>query len=244
MAQGTLFEGIAQVNTFRTRTFNTGNEGCRKTGRTRTRHPLDQRRKGRPKPHTRKALAYQKKWEMQRRAKLKAEMIVAYGGRCACCGQDEPAFLQLDHVYNDGADERRKFRHLTQFFADLKSRGWPTDRYQLLCANCNFGKLLNDGVCPHKELRTDKNAILHEHIALLKATAVDPTAGTDRGLCAVCGAVFVKSRSDSSVCSRKCRYRAGGALKRRKSAMRAWLKKMRAITSRKYQPLPNPPGEV
>lgn len=37
-----------------------------------------------------------------------------------------------------------------QRFARLKRQGWPQDRYQLLCANCNFGKLMNGGVCPHQ----------------------------------------------------------------------------------------------
>ena len=31
----------------------------------------------------------------------------------------------------------------------LRRQG-PQDRYQLLCANCNFGKLMNGGVCPHQ----------------------------------------------------------------------------------------------
>ena len=36
--------------------------------------------------------------------------------------------------------------------AVLKRLGWPRDRYQLLCANCNFGKLMNGGVCPHQQM--------------------------------------------------------------------------------------------
>jgi hypothetical protein len=85
------------------------------------------------------------------RKRLRAEMIAAYGGACVCCGESTPQFLQLDHIYNDGASERRTERACAHpFWARLKKRGWPKDRYQLLCANCNFGKLINGGTCPHK----------------------------------------------------------------------------------------------
>ena len=31
----------------------------------------------------------------------------------------------------------------------LRDNNWPRDRYQLLCSNCNQGKVRNGGVCPH-----------------------------------------------------------------------------------------------
>lgn len=89
-------------------------------------------------------------WHAAYRARLRAEMLVAYGGRCACCGESEPVFLQLDHVHNDGHLDRKAHKTSTKLFAVLRRQNWPRERYQLLCANCNFGKLLNRGVCPHK----------------------------------------------------------------------------------------------
>ena len=77
-------------------------------------------------------------------------MIVAYGGVCLCCGEEEKTFLQLDHINNDGHLDRRVHKTSCKLFARLKAAGWPKDRYQLLCANCNFGKLMNGGSCPHK----------------------------------------------------------------------------------------------
>ncbi len=71
--------------------------------------------------------------------------------RCACCGEAEEAFLQLDHVENDGHLDRKAHKTSAKLFAVLKRLGWPRDRYQLLCANCNFGKLMNGGVCPHQQ---------------------------------------------------------------------------------------------
>jgi hypothetical protein len=90
------------------------------------------------------------------RVRLKAELIAAYGGQCACCGEPNPGFLTIDHIFNDGHVERAAFpkgggsHHL---YERLKKRGYPKDRYQLLCFNCNMGKAFNHGVCPHKELK-------------------------------------------------------------------------------------------
>lgn len=62
----------------------------------------------------------------------------------------QEAFLQLDHVENDGHLDRKAHKTSAKLFAVLKRLGWPRDRYQLLCANCNFGKAMNGGVCPHQ----------------------------------------------------------------------------------------------
>lgn len=96
-----------------------------------------------------RVLEYNRRWSVAYRAKLRAEMIAEYGGACACCGEKEPLFLQLDHRENDGHLDRLLHRTSTKLIAFLKRNGWPKDRHQLLCANCNFGKLLNGGICPH-----------------------------------------------------------------------------------------------
>jgi hypothetical protein len=33
----------------------------------------------------------------------------------------------------------------------LKRLGWPKEKYRILCANCNHGRALNGGVCPHQQ---------------------------------------------------------------------------------------------
>ena len=95
-------------------------------------------------------LAYNRRWSADYRAALKSEMHAAYGGKCNCCGEREPLFLQLDHVYNDGHVDRKENKTSAKLWARLKKMGWPKDRYQLLCANCNHGKAMNGGVCPHQ----------------------------------------------------------------------------------------------
>lgn len=95
--------------------------------------------------------AYNAEWNRKRNKKVREEMLEAYGGKCACCGESEPLFLELDHIYNDGADDRRIHRNQFQIILKLQSAGWPTDRVQLLCSNCNQGKQRNGGTCPHQQ---------------------------------------------------------------------------------------------
>lgn len=97
-----------------------------------------------------KLYAYNARWSRERNALLRAEMLAAYGGKCACCGEDEPIFLDLDHVENDGAAHRREVGNNTQVMVALKREGWPGGRFQILCCNCNQGKARNGGVCPHQ----------------------------------------------------------------------------------------------
>lgn len=81
---------------------------------------------------------------------LKLEMIKAYGGACACCGEDIPHFLSLEHTRGDGAEHRRKVGDNAQAqLVDLKRRGWPKDGYTVLCLNCNIAKGAH-GTCPHQ----------------------------------------------------------------------------------------------
>lgn len=89
------------------------------------------------------------------RRKLRAEFLKEYGGHCACCGESEPLFLQLDHIFSDGHHHRRSERieTATVMLAKLKKAGWPKDRFRILCCNCNFGRSLNGGVCPHEKAR-------------------------------------------------------------------------------------------
>jgi hypothetical protein len=88
---------------------------------------------------------------------LRIEVMGAYGGQvCACCGETEPLFLEIDHINNDGATHRRSLGYdgngkgaNGQTLQWLKRNGYPAG-FQILCANCNKGKARNGGTCPHK----------------------------------------------------------------------------------------------
>lgn len=80
-------------------------------------------------------------------AKRRHEVLQAYGGRCACCGETTEVFLTIDHIFNDGAVERKAGGSGTSFYASLKKRKFPPG-YQVLCRNCNWAKHVL-GTCPH-----------------------------------------------------------------------------------------------
>lgn len=82
------------------------------------------------------------------RARLKLKMFAALGQRCNCCGEVHPDFLSLDHINNDGAKHREQYNE-QQIYREAERQGWPKDRYQVLCMNCNFAKG-HFGECPHK----------------------------------------------------------------------------------------------
>jgi hypothetical protein len=82
------------------------------------------------------------------RAKLKMDMLESLSRVCNCCGEDNPYFLTLDHIKNDGAKHREKLNE-QQIYREARREGWPKKKYQVLCMNCNFAKGHFEE-CPHK----------------------------------------------------------------------------------------------
>lgn len=80
----------------------------------------------------------------KQRDKLKLEMIVAYGGSCQICNEDDPIVLVLDHIDDDAHVEKELYgdnaRGGHKHYGRLKAEGWPKERFQLLCHNCNYKK--------------------------------------------------------------------------------------------------------
>lgn len=101
-------------------------------------------------------LAARQRGGVYRRA-LRLEVLREYGGRCACCGEEEEAFLCVDHVNNDGAAHRRSLGQGKKSGAGwrvylwLKQEGFPREGYRLLCHNCNAARQIK-GVCPHESV--------------------------------------------------------------------------------------------
>lgn len=107
--------------------------------------------------------------------KLRLDLVLGYGGKCECCSESRIEFLQLDHKFNDGAEERRlmsrnpkdKSNAIYKLHRRLRRQGFPRDRYQLLCANCNWAKGMY-GLCPHeKERRQCQQSPLPEPVDTL-----------------------------------------------------------------------------
>jgi hypothetical protein len=78
---------------------------------------------------------------------LRRVVLSAYGGRCACCGEDRYAFLAIDHVHGGGTREREDGVRGESLYKQLRERGYPPE-YRLLCHNCNGARGWRGG-CPH-----------------------------------------------------------------------------------------------
>jgi hypothetical protein len=92
----------------------------------------------------------------QRRQNRKAEAMEAYGGKCACCGEDNLVFLTIDHIDGKGGEHRKAMQPKAQrsgggdkTYRWLKANGYP-EGFQCLCFNCNSGRAINGGICPHQ----------------------------------------------------------------------------------------------
>jgi hypothetical protein len=95
-------------------------------------------------------------WLKRNRARCKALVIEAYGGKCECCSESIPGLLSIDHAKNDGKAHRAEMGGPgSTIYAWLVKNGFPKDgRFRLLCYSCNLGRAFNGGICPHVELKS------------------------------------------------------------------------------------------
>lgn len=101
-------------------------------------------------PECRDATLDEQRRDTRRRERLAA--LRAYGGdspACACCGESVLLFLSLDHV-NGGGRKHRQETGGGGFYSWLRRHGYPAG-FQVLCHNCNLGRQLNGGLCPHQK---------------------------------------------------------------------------------------------
>ncbi len=77
--------------------------------------------------------------------KYKNKVIKYYSGntmKCCNCGFDNINCLEIDHINNNGAEERKKIGSGIQFYRWLIKNNFPKG-YQVLCKNCNWLKYLD-----------------------------------------------------------------------------------------------------
>jgi hypothetical protein len=99
---------------------------------------------------------------IRRRArKFRRAVIDALGAACACCGETIRAALTIDHVHNDGGEERQRFEDMRDYYRHMLARGCPPGHYQVLCLNCHEAKNAY-GKCPHQQQAENERA---NHVA-------------------------------------------------------------------------------
>ena len=71
--------------------------------------------------------------------------------KCKCCGENMFEFLTIEHPNQDGAKHRRKIgRSGGGFYKWLIENRYPNG-FEVLCMNCNWGKYVGKGKCPHEK---------------------------------------------------------------------------------------------
>lgn len=93
-----------------------------------------------------------KDYNRRRNQEIKRQVFEAYGGCfCVCCKEANFAFLTIDHIEGKGNIQRQQLGDQGRgmnFYRWLIKNDFP-EGYQVLCFNCNCGRSVNGGICPH-----------------------------------------------------------------------------------------------
>ncbi|MBZ9572382.1 hypothetical protein KJA15_03565 [Patescibacteria group bacterium] len=78
------------------------------------------------------------------RQKLRIQILKALGGKCFFCGCSDFRLLQIDHIQDNGNEDRNFYKHndVAYYKNILASFKKNEGKYQLLCANCHVLKTL------------------------------------------------------------------------------------------------------
>jgi len=89
-----------------------------------------------------KAKEYDKKYQSARLKLIKEKIFEKYGNKCKDCGISDKRVFQIDHINGGGTIESRLYQNrITYFLRILKDK---KGKYQLLCANCNVIKKIEN----------------------------------------------------------------------------------------------------
>lgn len=81
---------------------------------------------------------YSNQWRENKRKNIIDEL----GGKCRACGETDQIVLDIDHINDDGAKERRETKRKN--IVDIISANPESlHKYQVLCKNCNWRKEYN-----------------------------------------------------------------------------------------------------
>lgn len=83
--------------------------------------------------------ARNRQWELE----LKISLHTILGSKCGCCAVPDTDYsLHVDHIFNDGYDDRMIFKKSNRkmFQMYIKYPDYARERLQLLCITCNWLK--------------------------------------------------------------------------------------------------------
>lgn len=81
-------------------------------------------------------------YDKERRKRERITVINSFGGKCVHCGFSDMRALQIDHINGGGCKEKRGWKSSDKLYYTylLESFLNGENKYQLLCANCNWIK--------------------------------------------------------------------------------------------------------
>lgn len=88
------------------------------------------------------------KKESEKRKIIRNEIIQLFGGKCNLCGFTDIRALQIDHINGTGVKHRNSIgsRYQKMILIEIKN---GSNKYQLLCANCNWIKRTEENELPY-----------------------------------------------------------------------------------------------
>lgn len=88
-----------------------------------------------------KGKALRKKSDVNYLKKIRSAALSVLGGKCVHCGFSDVRALQIDHVNGGGSKDKKRRGCGGQFYNQvIKSFLNKENEFQLLCANCNWIK--------------------------------------------------------------------------------------------------------
>ena len=78
---------------------------------------------------------YRRKWRDAKK-KIRESLFAMYGNICSICGFIDKRALTLDHVKNNGNEERREMSDYMIYKRALEI--YRPNEYRILCMNCQF----------------------------------------------------------------------------------------------------------
>ena len=82
----------------------------------------------------------------KKRRQKRLDTLLIMGNECLKCGFDDVRALQIDHINGGGAEEIRTWKFKGNYNINVaKSFLAGENKYQLLCANCNWIKKYENG---------------------------------------------------------------------------------------------------
>lgn len=94
---------------------------------------------------------YDSNYGSNNRTNLKIEALKHYSKtgiiECECCKENNIDCLSLDHIHNNGAEDRKNIGK-NHFYIKIKKLNYP-EGLRVLCMNCNTS-FYRYGYCPHQ----------------------------------------------------------------------------------------------